>query len=232
MKKILLLGAGQSASTLIEYLLNISEAKNWELAIGDADEALAQKKGKGIARGFAFNVTNEVQLGVEIEKADLVISMLPARFHTLVANECLKQSRHLVTASYVNDEMRALHEEAEKKDLVFLNECGLDPGIDHMSAMKSIDKIRDGGNELIGFETFTGGLLAPSEEENPWKYKFTWNPRNVVLAGQGIVKFIQEGRYKFIPYHRLFRRTEIVHIPKYGEFEGYANRDSLKYLDV
>ena len=232
MKKILLLGAGQSASTLIEYLLNISEAKNWELAIGDADEALAQKKGKGIARGFAFNVTNEVQLGVEIEKADLVISMLPARFHTLVANECLKQSRHLVTASYVNDEMRTLHEEAEKKDLVFLNECGLDPGIDHMSAMKSIDKIRDGGNELIGFETFTGGLLAPSEEENPWKYKFTWNPRNVVLAGQGIVKFIQEGRYKFIPYHRLFRRTEIVHIPKYGEFEGYANRDSLKYLDV
>mgnify|MGYP002713022703 CR=1 FL=1 len=233
MKRILLLGAGQSASTLIEYLLTLSEEKKWQLSIGDADVALAERKGKGIARGFAFDVTDYDQLTKEIGEADVVISMLPAKFHMLVANECLKQSRHLVTASYVNDEMRALHDEAEQKGLVFLNECGLDPGIDHMSAMKVIDKIRNEGNELIGFESFTGGLLAPqSEDENPWKYKFTWNPRNVVLAGQGVVKFIQEGRYKFIPYHRLFRRTEIVHIPKYGEFEGYANRDSLKYLDV
>jgi len=158
--------------------------------------------------------------------------MLPARFHISIAKVCLKLAKHLVTASYVNDEMRALDEEAKSKGLVFLNECGLDPGIDHMSAMQVIDKIRSDGNELIGFESFTGGLLAPTEEENPWKYKFTWNPRNVVLAGQGVVKFIQKGRYKFIPYHRLFRRTEIVHIPKYGEFEGYGNRDSLQYLDV
>ncbi|MCB0495788.1 MAG: saccharopine dehydrogenase NADP-binding domain-containing protein [Cyclobacteriaceae bacterium] len=233
MKHILLLGAGQSASTLIEYLLNLLDTKGWKLSIGDVDEALAQEKGKGKARGLAFNVTDQGQLTNEVKNADLVISMLPARFHMLVANECLKQSKHLVTASYVNDEMRALHVEAEQKGLVFLNECGLDPGIDHMSAMKVIDKIRGEGNELIGFESFTGGLLAlESEADNPWKYKFTWNPRNVVLAGQGVVKFIQEGTYKFIPYHRLFRRTEIVHIPKYGEFEGYANRDSLKYLDV
>lgn len=233
MKNILLLGAGQSASTLIKYLLNLSDTNGWQLAIGDVDEALAQEKGKGKARGFAFNVTDQSQLTDEVSKVDLVISMLPARFHMLVANECLVQYKHLVTASYVNDEMRELHDEAEQKGLVFLNECGLDPGIDHMSAMKVIDKIREEGNELIGFESFTGGLLSPeSEDENPWKYKFTWNPRNVVLAGQGVVKFIQEGRYKFIPYHRLFRRTEIVHIPKYGEFEGYANRDSLKYLDV
>ena len=232
MKNILLIGAGQSASTLIEYLLALSENKGWNIAIGDVDEALANEKGRGKARGFAFDATNESQLDEEVAKVDIVISMLPARFHMIVANACLKLSRHLVTASYVNDEMRALDEEAKKKGLVFLNECGLDPGIDHMSAMQVIDRIRDKGNELVGFESFTGGLLAPSEDENPWKYKFTWNPRNVVLAGQGIVKFIQEGRYKYIPYQRLFRRTEIVHIPKYGEFEGYANRDSLKYLDV
>ena len=109
----------------------------------------------------------------------------------------------------------------------------MDPGIDHMSAMKVIDKIRQAGSQLIGFETFTGGLLAPdTDQANPWEYKFTWNPRNVVLAGQGIVKFIQKEKYKYIPYHRLFRRTEQVHIPGYGHFEGYANRDSLKYLDV
>lgn len=232
MKKILLLGAGQSASTLVEYLLTLCESKGWDLAIGDVDKEIANKKGKGKARGFAFNVTNETQLNEEVGEADLVISMLPARFHMMVATVCLEKGKHLVTASYVNDEMKALDEKAKEKGLVFLNECGLDPGIDHMSAMQVIDRIRGKGNELIGFESFTGGLLAPTEDENPWKYKFTWNPRNVVLAGQGIVKFIQEGRFKFIPYHRLFRRTEIVHIPKYGEFEGYANRDSLKYLDV
>ena len=232
MKKILLIGAGQSASTLIEYLLTQCDVKSWGLSIGDVDETLAIEKGKGKARGFSFDVNNPQQLYEEVSKVDIVISMLPARFHLIVANACLELSKHLVTASYVNDEMRALDKGAKSKGLVFLNECGLDPGIDHMSAMKVIDKVRSDGNELIGFESFTGGLLAPSEDENPWKYKFTWNPRNVVLAGQGVVKFIQEGRYKFIPYHRLFRRTEIVHIPKYGEFEGYANRDSLQYLDV
>ncbi len=232
MKNILLLGAGQSASTLIQYLLKLHETNGWQIAIGDANEELANKKGDGKARGFAFNVTNQTQLEEEVGKVDLVISMLPARFHMSVAKACLKLSKHLVTASYVNDEMRALDAEAKEKGLVFLNECGLDPGIDHMSAMQVIDRIRSKGNELIGFESFTGGLLAPTDDDNPWKYKFTWNPRNVVLAGQGVVKFIQEGRYKFIPYHRLFRRTEIVHIPKHGEFEGYANRDSLQYLDV
>ncbi|MCF6351569.1 MAG: saccharopine dehydrogenase NADP-binding domain-containing protein [Cyclobacteriaceae bacterium] len=232
MKNILLLGAGQSASTLIQYLLDLNSSHGWGIAIGDANEELANKKGQGKARGFAFNVTNQKQLEEEVAKVDLVISMLPARFHIPVANACLKLSKHLVTASYVSDEMRALDKEAKKKGLVFLNECGLDPGIDHMSAMQVIDQIRNKGNKIIGFESFTGGLLAPTDDENPWKYKFTWNPRNVVLAGQGVVKFIQEGRYKFIPYHRLFRRTEIVHIPKYGEFEGYANRDSLQYLDV
>ncbi len=232
MKNILLLGAGQSASTLIQYLLDLSSSRGWQIAIGDVNEEIANKKGQGKARGFAFDATNQEQLEEEVAKVDLVISMLPARFHIVVANACLKLSKHLVTASYVNDEMRALDKEAKKKGLVFLNECGLDPGIDHMSAMQVIDRIRNKDNELIGFESFTGGLLAPTDDDNPWKYKFTWNPRNVVLAGQGVVKFIQEGRYKFIPYHRLFRRTEIVHIPKYGEFEGYANRDSLQYLDV
>ncbi len=232
MKKILLLGAGRSASTLIDYLLKLVQERHWHLSIGDADPELAALKGNGIARSFEFDVENNAHLSKEIAQADVVISMMPARFHQLVAVACLKHGKHLVTASYVTPEMRDLEQEVKKKGLIFLNECGLDPGIDHMSAMRVIDRIRGNNYELIGFESFTGGLLAPNTNDNPWQYKFTWNPRNVVLAGQGYVKFIQEGKYKYIPYQRLFRRTEVIHIPGYGYFEGYANRDSLKYLDV
>jgi len=232
MKNILLFGAGRSASTLIDYLLKLCKEKSWSLAIGDVDPEVASMKAQGQARAFKFDASDESQLADEIDKSDLVISMLPAQFHQQVAEACLLKGKHLVTASYVTEEMRDMDDEVKAKGLVFLNECGLDPGIDHMSAMGVIDKIRANNYDLIGFESFTGGLLAPNTNDNPWQYKFTWNPRNVILAGQGYVKFIQHGRYKYIPYQRLFRRTEIIHIPGYGHFEGYANRDSLKYLDV
>lgn len=166
-----------------------------------------------------------------ISKADVVVSMLPAFMHPEVAKECLRQGKHMVTASYASPEMKALDEEAKAKGLIFLNECGVDPGIDHMSTMEIIEKIRAQGGEITSYESFCGGILAPESPSNPWQYKFTWNPRNVVMAGAGgAVKFIQEGLYKFIPYHKLFRRTEFVSIPGYGRFEGYANRDSLKYI--
>ena len=235
MKQILIIGAGRSSTSLINYLIKKSTVYNWKVIIGDYNIELAQEKvkGKENTEAIQFDVFDKGQREAEIQKADIVVSMLPAAFHIHVANTCLKFNKNLVTASYVSDEIKALNAEAEKKGLLFLMECGLDPGIDHMSAMRVIDQIRNDGHTLVNFETFTGGLLAPeSEVGNPWKYKFTWNPRNVVMAGQGIVKFIQEGRYKFIPYHKLFRRTEIVEIPGHGFFEGYANRDSLKYLKV
>jgi saccharopine dehydrogenase-like NADP-dependent oxidoreductase len=154
--------------------------------------------------------------------------------HGGIAQACVEHGCHLVTASYLTKEMEALHEAAEAKGLVFLNECGLDPGIDHMSAMRLLDQVRNEGGEVVLFESFTGGLLSPkSEGDNPWRYKFTWNPRNVVLAGQGgTVKFIQEGKYKYIPPHMVFRRTEFMNVEGYGKFEGIANRDSLKYRSV
>lgn len=235
MSQILILGAGMSSSSLISYLLDKSEAHDWHIKVCDQSLELAQKKVAGHPRGeaFSFDIFDEAQRETVIEEADIVVSMLPASFHIIVAEACLKFGKHMLTASYVTDELRKLEEEFKSKGLFFLAELGLDPGIDHMSAMKVIDHIRQQGHELIGFETFTGGLLSEkSEEGNPWQYKFTWNPRNVVLAGQGIVKFRQEGRYKFIPYHKLFRRTEIIHIPGHGYFEGYANRDSLKYLSL
>ncbi len=235
MKTILILGAGRSATSLIEYLIRNSMENDWVIRVGDYDESVAREKCRNSSRAeaFQFDINHPEQCSVEVAKADLVISMLPAAYHPMVARQCLSHSVHMLTASYVSEEMKSLDKEATDKGILLLNECGLDPGIDHMSAMRVIDKIRADGHELIGFESFTGGLLASNEnDDNPWEYKFTWNPRNVVLAGQGIVKFIQEGTYKYIPYQRLFRRTEIVHIPGYGHFEGYANRDSLKYLDV
>lgn len=233
MKQILILGAGRSCSSLIDYLIKNASANDWQVVIADKDLSLAQEKADWgeAASAIEFDIFNEQQSKEEITKADLVISMLPASFHIHVAKICAANGINMLTASYVSDEIKALEPEFEKNGAVLLMELGLDPGIDHMSAMKVLDEIKEQGHELIGFETFTGGLLAPTKDDNPWEYKFTWNPRNVVLAGQGNVKFIQEGRYKFIPYHRLFRRTEIIHIPGHGFFEGYANRDSLKYLD-
>ncbi|MCE7990784.1 MAG: saccharopine dehydrogenase [Roseivirga sp.] len=235
MDRILILGAGRSATSLIKYLLEASVSNDWQVIVADYALQLAEEKVGNHPKGkaIAFNINKEEERDTVIQEADVVISMLPARFHPIVAEACLMFGKHLITASYVSDDMRSFDEQAKEKGLLFLNECGLDPGIDHMSAKKVIDDIRGRGFELRAFESFTGGLLAPDpSDDNPWEYKFTWNPRNVVLAGQGTVKFIQEGRYKYIPYHKLFRRTEMIHIPGHGYFEGYANRDSLMYLDV
>lgn len=234
MKKILVLGAGRSTYSLINYLLEQAGQRQWKVRVGDHSLAMAEEKcgAHELGEPFRFDVNDEAQQRKEIAAADLVISMLPAAFHPLVAQRCIEYGVNMVTASYVAPEMRTLEQQAREKGILILNECGLDPGIDHMSAMKVIDQVRENGGELTAFETFTGGLLAPGKDENPWEYKFTWNPRNVVLAGQGIVKFVQQNKYKYIPYHKLFRRTEQVYVPGHGYFEGYANRDSLKYLDV
>jgi saccharopine dehydrogenase-like NADP-dependent oxidoreductase len=158
--------------------------------------------------------------------------MLPAQYHVEIAKDCMALKANLITPSYISDEMKTLDDPAKKAGILIMNEIGVDPGIDHMSAKKVLDEIEGLGGKMHIFESFTGGLVAPESDDNPWNYKFTWNPRNVVLAGQGgAAKFIQEGKYKYIPYHRLFRRTEIIRIPGYGEFEGYANRDSLKYRE-
>jgi saccharopine dehydrogenase-like NADP-dependent oxidoreductase len=235
MQKVVLFGAGLSSSVLIDYLLENAAKEDWKIRVGDMNLALAQKKVNGheLGEAFEFNVTNSIQRLNEISQADIVISMLPAHMHVDVAKECIALKKPMVTASYVSDAMQELHEEAIKAGVTIMNEIGVDPGIDHMSAMRVLDEIRENGGKMLQFESFTGGLVAPESDNNPWNYKFTWNPRNVVLAGSGgAVKFKQEGLYKFIPYHQLFRRTEIVEIPEYGRFEGYANRDSLKYREA
>jgi len=232
MRKILVIGAGRSASSLIRYLMDNTADQDWEVTVVDQNVQHLEELvgGQAQVKISTLDALNDDDRSAVIERHDLVISMLPARFHHLVVEDCIRLKKNVVTPSYVSEELEALDKDAREAGIVVMNEVGVDPGIDHLSAMKMLDKIRDNGGKMTCFETFTGGLVAPAHDDNPWGYKFTWNPRNVVLAGQGgAVKFIQEGKYKYIPYHKLFRRTEVIEIAEYGRFEGYANRDSLKY---
>lgn len=235
MRKILVIGSGKSTSYLLKYLLDKSVSENLTITVADINTENANKliAGHTNANAIVLDVFNDKSRKEAIKKADIVISMLPARMHIEVAKDCITYKKNMVTASYVSKEMEALDKDVQANGLIFMNEVGVDPGIDHMSAMHVIDRIRDKGGQIILFESFTGGLVAPESDNNLWNYKFTWNPRNVVIAGQGgAAKFLQEGTYKYIPYHRLFRRTEFLEIDGYGRFEVYANRDSLKYQSV
>lgn len=234
MKRIVLLGSGLSATNLIKYLLDHAETFDWHLSIGDLDTATALRKVKGHPRGsvFQFDIFDDNLLKTTVASADVVISFLPAAFHPKVAAACLEARVNMVTASYVSKEMKMMDEEIRSAGLLFLNELGVDPGIDHMSAMQVIDRIRAEGGKMVSFKSSTGGLIAPEYDNNPWHYKFTWNPRNVVLAGQGVSQFIRNGKYKYIPYHKLFDRLLYTTVLGFGEFEIYPNRDSLKYRET
>jgi len=235
MRTVLIIGAGRSASSLIQYLLNKSVEEDLHVIIGDLslDSAQSKTNNHPNATAISLDIFDQNQRQHAIQKADIVISMLPAHLHIEVARDCIVYKKNMVTASYISDAMQGLDVLAKENNLIFMNEIGLDPGIDHMSAMKVINEIRAKGGKMLLFESFCGGLVAPESDTNLWNYKFTWAPRNVVLAGQGgAAKFLQEGTYKYIPYCNVFRRTEFLEVEGYGKFEAYSNRDSLKYLDV
>jgi saccharopine dehydrogenase-like NADP-dependent oxidoreductase len=234
-RTILVIGAGKSTSYLLDYFLKRSDEENLHIKIGDLrpeniPDSVAKHPNCTV---FGLDIFDEAERKKAVADASIVVSMLPASLHINVAHDCVEFKKHFITASYVSDELKALDKQVKENNLVFMNEIGLDPGIDHMSAMEVIDRIRDAGGKMLLFESFTGGLVAPESDTNLWNYKFTWNPRNVVLAGQGgTAKFIQEGTYKYIPYQKLFRRTEFLEVEDYGSFEVYANRDSLKYREA
>ena len=235
MKKILVIGSGRSSTSLIKYLIDNSDLEKWTVTVVDFNLKLAESKIGNHPNGFSYQLdaNDDVKRKEYIKSSDVVISMLPAHMHFKVLKDSVDCGVHVITPSYITDEIKTLNENALKNKVLVLNELGLDPGIDHMSAKKLIDQVKAKGGDVKGFESYTGGLVAPESDDNPWNYKFTWNPRNVVLAGQGgSAKFIKEGKYKYIPYHKLFRRTEIIDVPGYGKFEGYPNRDSLKYRSI
>lgn len=233
MRNILVIGAGLSSGYVVKYLLQHAAKEKWTVTVADADLKHAQKRvGKskfGIAK--QLNVEDAPQRANLIASADIVISLLPPQLHILVAKDCLKEKKNLVTASYLTEEMRGLHAGALKAGVLFLNECGLDPGIDHLSAMQMIHRIQSAGGKILSFESYCGGLVAPEFDNNPWNYKFTWNPRNVVLAGQATARYLENGLLKFIAPNRIFTQINQVKVGRYGTFDAYANRDSLSYIE-
>tara|TARA_R110000868_G_scaffold159432_1_gene388239 strand:+ start:3859 stop:5232 length:1374 start_codon:yes stop_codon:yes gene_type:complete len=235
LRKILVIGAGKSTSYLLDYFSEKAKEQELQIIIADLnpDTIPERFKTNPSFETIKLDIFKTEERQKIIEEVAIVVSMLPAHLHINIAKDCIQFRKHMVTASYVSDEIKLLDQEAKDKNLVFMNEIGLDPGIDHMSAIQIINRIKNSGGKMLLFESFTGGLVAPESDNNLWNYKFTWNPRNVVVAGQGgTAKFIQEGTYKYIPYHKLFRRTEFVDIDNFGKFEVYANRDSLKYREA
>lgn len=234
MKSIVLFGAGRSSLYLIEYLQKWCVQNNVKLIVCDKDTSFAQQhiEDKNGLVSIDLDVFNIEQISTLIAESELVVSLLPATMHFHIAKLCLQFEKNLATASYISAEMQTLDEQVKAKGLIFLNEIGLDPGIDHLSAIKILDKLKAEGAKINSFESYCGGLVADScDGDNPWKYKFSWNPRNVVLAGQGApAQYKMDGSLKLIPYHQLFNHTKIFQVKNYGALEGYPNRDSLKYI--
>jgi saccharopine dehydrogenase-like NADP-dependent oxidoreductase len=234
MKNVLIIGAGRSSTALIKYLLDEAEKHGWFITVADADPdaAAAKINGHPNGRGTWLDVLKPNDRKDLMMRNDIIVSLLPAHLHYRIAKDCIKYKKHLVTASYVSRDLYRLNPEVLDASLIFMGEMGLDPGIDHMSAKKTIDEIRAKGGKITSFRSYAGGLVAPESDNNPWHYKISWNPRNVVLAGQGTSQYMVKGKYKYIPYNRLFKQYRLIDVPGVGEFESYANRDSLLYREI
>ncbi len=234
MKNILVIGAGRTSSSLINYLFDKSAEFGWLITIADQSLELAEQKAANHsnAKAIQFNVMDNEQRSLFVGKADIVISLLPETLHIHLVKDCIKHRVNLVTASYVSPQMADFNDEAASAGLVFLNEMGLDPGIDHMETMKLLSKVKAKGGNLISLRSFGGGLVAPDSDDNPWGYKITWNPMNVVLAGMASARYVKDEKLKIVPYNRLFRDVRIVEVPGLGKFESYPNRDSIKYRRI
>lgn len=232
MRQILLFGAGKSSTALIDYLLVNAGAGNWQLTVADANLQALQEKIGGSPNGkaVALDIHHEEKRKELVQGADIVISLLPPALHILVAKDCLQYRKNLLTASYVDPLIRELSEEIREAGLLFLCEMGLDPGLDHMSAKKLIDTIHEEGGNVRSFLSHCGGLVAPESDDNPWHYKISWNPRNVVMAGKAGAMYKQDGEIKELEYEALFEANRYALIPGHDVFCWYPNRDSLSYI--
>lgn len=234
MKTVLLIGAGKSATILINYLVNEAEINHWKFIIADADrnQALAKCNNSPFAEVMELDITNDKQREKIIQRAHVVISMMPPALHFLVAKDCVEYRKHLLTASYLDEKMKSLRDEINHRKLFFLCEMGLDPGIDHMSAMKIIDSIKTQGGKITSFKSHCGGLVAPESDNNPWHYKISWNPRNILMAGSGGAEYKLNGELKKISYQHLFDTANIVKVDGLDDLAFYPNRDSISYIPL
>ncbi|RXK61818.1 saccharopine dehydrogenase [Lacibacter luteus] len=234
MKTILVFGAGKSATVLIDYLKITVAAKQWKLIVADANLQQLQEKLSNAPNTEAaeVNVTNAEERSMLIEAADLVISLLPPFLHSYVAKDCVAIGRHLLNASYVDESIQQLEAEINSKELLFLCEMGLDPGIDHMSAMQLFDEIQSNGGTITSFKSHCGGLVAPESDDNPWHYKISWNPRNIVMAGHAGAAYKQNGEIIKKDYAQVFEDCPEISVDDLPAFAWYPNRDSLSYIPL
>jgi len=232
LRQLLVLGAGQSATFLIAQLLADAEAEDWFVTVGDLDEDLARQCVLDHPRGEAvrFDVNDAGHRSRQIDSADVVIDMLPAAFQDLVAWDCVNHCRHMVSVSYRDQAVRDLDLDAKRQGILLLCEMGLDPGIDHMSAMSLIRRLRAKGGRIVGFRSYGSGIPAPNQPQNPLRYVITWDPRNVVMAGFEGAQYMEKGNIKLVPYHQVFQHTWAVDVDGVGSLEAYANRDAMSYM--
>ncbi len=234
MKKILVLGAGQSTPYLIHYLLEASQENDWFVTVGDLDLGLAQQRvgHSPKAEACQFDV-NDADLRESLIRAhDVVVCMMPAFLQPVIATDCVRLKTPMISASYRSSEVRDLNRDAQRHGVLLLCEMGLDPGLDHMSAISLINRIHDNGGSITDFCSYGAGLPAPDQELNPLRYVITWNPRNVVMAGEAGAQYLENGRIKLIPHHNVFDRTWPLDVESVGTLEAYANRDSLSYMKL
>jgi saccharopine dehydrogenase-like NADP-dependent oxidoreductase len=234
LKTILLFGAGKSATVLIDYLIAEAEVNDWKFIIADSnrEQILSKTNHSPFAEAVQIDINNEALRSKLIQRAHIVISMMPPTLHFLIAKDCVEYRKHLLTASYLDDKMKSLRDEINDRKLLFLCEMGLDPGIDHMSAMKIIEEIRVKGGEITSFKSHCGGLVAPESDDNPWHYKISWNPRNIVMAGQSGAEYKLHNEIKKIGYHELFDSSNAIVYEGLEDLAFYPNRDSLSYIPI
>ena len=234
MKTILVFGAGKSATVLIDYLKNTCAEKNWKLIVADSNLQQAQAKlgNHSHAEAVEVNVTDADERRMLIETADIVISLLPPFLHIHVVKDCVAIGRNLLNASYVDEAIKNLEAEINSKELLFLCEMGLDPGIDHMSAMQLFDGIRSKGGKITSFKSHCGGLVAPESDDNPWHYKISWNPRNIVMAGQAGAAYKEKNEIIRKEYTHVFEDCKQLQVDELPTLAWYPNRDSLSYIPL
>lgn len=234
MQTILVAGAGKSSTYLIEYLLENASKNKWNVIVADGDaESIARKTNKHpFAEAAAVDITKKAEREALVKRADIVLSLMPPHLHILLAKDCLKFGKNLITSSYISDEMKSMDAAVKEAGLMFMCEMGLDPGIDHMTASKIINSVHKVAGRITAFRSYCGGLVAPESDNNPWHYKFSWNPKNIITAGVGGAHYLQNGKHVDTPYEKIFEQNKKIKIPGLNALAYYPNRDSLKYLET
>ena len=234
MQTILIAGAGKSSIYLIEYILTHAQRNKWKVIVADGDATAIKEKiaGNKNAEAVVIDITNTADREALVKRADMVLSLMPPQLHLLLAKDCLKYKKDLITSSYISDEMSAMSKEVKEAGLMFMCEMGLDPGIDHMTATRIIHSIHRAAGIITSFKSYCGGLIAPESDNNPWHYKFTWNPKNVISAGAGGAKYLSKGKHVELPLDKMFEQNKKITVPGLGSLAYYPNRDSLHYLGI